>query len=156
MRPCVLNTTHNAETLFYKLTGKFISEHCRQHERLYEVNWLLGHYVFVNQLDKLILIYLMTSTCKMVPDDVTVSYLMNGLIALCTLCTWTATHSSHILCSIELWRTNPLLGNDSVNTFPRKRASATIGRLLLDSGSVNKPSQQQRGSVFCVVRAEKL
>jgi hypothetical protein len=37
-----------------------------------------------------------------------------------------------------LWRIDPLLGNDSVNTFPRKRTSAKIRHLLLGNGSVNK------------------
>jgi hypothetical protein len=37
---------------------------------------------------------------------------------------------------------DPLLGNDSVNTFQRKRKRATIGRQVLDKGSVNKLSQQ--------------
>jgi hypothetical protein len=36
---------------------------------------------------------------------------------------------------------HPLLGNDSVNIFPRKRTRA-IGRPLLGNGSVNKRSQQ--------------
>jgi hypothetical protein len=38
-----------------------------------------------------------------------------------------------------LWRIDPLLGNDSVNTFPRKRTRAAIWRLLLGNGSVNWP-----------------
>jgi hypothetical protein len=33
----------------------------------------------------------------------------------------------------------PLLGNDSVNIFPPEAMRATIGRLLLDNGSVNTP-----------------
>jgi hypothetical protein len=33
---------------------------------------------------------------------------------------------------------DPLLGNDSVNTFPRKRTLATIGHPLLGNRSVNK------------------
>jgi hypothetical protein len=60
-------------------------------------------------------------------------------------------HQVHI-CSILfccwicliLWSTDPLLGNDLVNTFPWKRTCATIGSPLLGNGSVNKPSQQQR------------
>jgi hypothetical protein len=36
-----------------------------------------------------------------------------------------------------LWRIDPLLGNDSVNTFPREPTHTTIGRLLLGNGSVN-------------------
>jgi hypothetical protein len=39
-------------------------------------------------------------------------------------------------------RIDPLLGNDSVNTFPRKRTRATVGRLLLGNGPVNTPLQQ--------------
>jgi hypothetical protein len=35
-----------------------------------------------------------------------------------------------------------LLGNDSVNTFPREPNHATIGHLLLGNRSVNKPSQK--------------
>jgi hypothetical protein len=54
-----------------------------------------------------------------------------------------------------LWRIDPLLGNDSVNTFPRKRTHATIWRPLLRNGSVNK-LQQYRDCAFCVVRAEVL
>jgi hypothetical protein len=50
--------------------------------------------------------------------------------------------SLHILLLKMLWRIDPLLGNDSVNIFPQKRTGAT-GRLFLDNGSVNKPSQQQ-------------
>jgi hypothetical protein len=41
--------------------------------------------------------------------------------------------------AMVLWRIEPLLGNDSVNTFPREPTRATIGRLLLSKGSVNKP-----------------
>jgi hypothetical protein len=37
------------------------------------------------------------------------------------------------------WRINPLLVNDSVNTFPREPTRATKGRLLLGSGSINTP-----------------
>jgi hypothetical protein len=36
-----------------------------------------------------------------------------------------------------------LLGNDSVNTFPREPTRATIGRLLLGNGSVNTPEKIQ-------------
>jgi hypothetical protein len=53
-----------------------------------------------------------------------------------------------------MWRIDPLLGNDSVNTFPREPTRATVGRLLLGNRSVNKPSQQQKGYVFCMVRTE--
>jgi hypothetical protein len=42
------------------------------------------------------------------------------------------------------WRIYQLLGNGSVNTFPRKRTRA-IERSLLGNGSVNKLSQQYRG-----------
>jgi hypothetical protein len=38
--------------------------------------------------------------------------------------------------------------------IPAKRTLATIGRPMLGNGSVNKPSQQQRSCVFCVVRAK--
>jgi hypothetical protein len=38
-----------------------------------------------------------------------------------------------------LWRIDPLLGNDSVSTFPRKHTRATIGRTLLGNRSVNTP-----------------
>jgi hypothetical protein len=38
-----------------------------------------------------------------------------------------------------LWRIDPLLGNDLVNTFPREPTRATIERLLLGNGSVNTP-----------------
>lgn len=48
------------------------------------------------------------------------------------------------------------VSNDSVNTFPWKRTRATIWRPLLGKGSVNTPSQQYRGCVFCVVCAEEL
>jgi hypothetical protein len=41
-----------------------------------------------------------------------------------------------------LWRVYPLLGNVSVNTFPRKRTRATIRLPLLGNGSVNKPPWQ--------------
>jgi hypothetical protein len=37
-------------------------------------------------------------------------------------------------------RIDPLVGNDSVNTFPREPTRA-IGRLLLGNGSVNIPKQ---------------
>jgi hypothetical protein len=51
-----------------------------------------------------------------------------------------------------MWRTDPLLGNDSVNTFARKRA--TIGRPLPGNGSVNKTTLlNNRQAVFYVVRA---
>jgi hypothetical protein len=38
-----------------------------------------------------------------------------------------------------MWLLDPLLGNDSVNIFPREPKRATIGRLLLGNGSVNTP-----------------
>jgi hypothetical protein len=38
-----------------------------------------------------------------------------------------------------LWHIDPLLGNDSVNTFRREPTCATIGRLLLGNCSVNTP-----------------
>jgi hypothetical protein len=43
-----------------------------------------------------------------------------------------------------LWRVYQLLGNDSVNIFPRKPTRATIGRLSLDNGAVNTLHQQYR------------
>jgi hypothetical protein len=42
-----------------------------------------------------------------------------------------------------LWRTDPLLGNGSVNTFPLEPTRATIGRPLRGNGTVNTPDQQQ-------------
>jgi hypothetical protein len=42
------------------------------------------------------------------------------------------------------WRVDPLLGNDSVNTFQRKPTWATVGRLLLVNGAVNTPRQEYR------------
>jgi hypothetical protein len=38
-----------------------------------------------------------------------------------------------------LWRIDPLLSNDLINTFPWEPTRATIGRLLLSKGSVNTP-----------------
>jgi hypothetical protein len=90
----------------------------------------------------------MTRNYKMVPDDITGSYFMNGRFASRTYCARTATQSSNILCSTELWRIKPLLGNNSVNIFARKPANVTIGRSLLGNGSVNN-----KEDVFCVVRA---
>jgi hypothetical protein len=55
-----------------------------------------------------------------------------------------------------LLRIDPLLGNDSVNTFQRTRTRATIGCPLLGNGSVTKPSQQQRDHILCVVPVEGL
>jgi hypothetical protein len=60
-------------------------------------------------------------------------------------------HSKKTLRRIDL-----LLGNDSKNTFPLKRTRATTGRPLVGNGSVNKPSQQERGCVFFVFCAEGL
>jgi hypothetical protein len=56
-----------------------------------------------------------------------------------------------------LWRIDPLLGNDSVNTFPREPTSATTGRLLLDNGSVNtsKNTGQQK-TAFSMGSAPRL
>jgi hypothetical protein len=42
---------------------------------------------------------------------------------------------------LVLWRINPLLGKDSVNTSPRKNTGTSVGRPLLGNGLVNKPSQ---------------
>jgi hypothetical protein len=38
-----------------------------------------------------------------------------------------------------LWRIDPLLDNDSVNTFPREQTRITVECLLLGNGSVNTP-----------------
>jgi hypothetical protein len=38
-----------------------------------------------------------------------------------------------------MWCIDPLLGNDSVNTFPLETTRATTGCLLLGNGSVNMP-----------------
>jgi hypothetical protein len=46
-----------------------------------------------------------------------------------------------------LLRIDPLLGNDSVNTFPHKQTRATIGRPLLGNGSV-KQASLTREAVF--------
>jgi hypothetical protein len=43
-----------------------------------------------------------------------------------------------------LWRIDPLLGNDSVNTFPREPTRETIGRLLLGNGAVYTLDQQYK------------
>jgi hypothetical protein len=40
-----------------------------------------------------------------------------------------------------VWRIDPFLGNDSVNTFPREPTCVTIGRPLLRKGYVNKSSK---------------
>jgi hypothetical protein len=40
---------------------------------------------------------------------------------------------------IDQLRVYPLLGNDSVNTFPPKKTRLTIVRLLLGNGLVNAP-----------------
>jgi hypothetical protein len=37
------------------------------------------------------------------------------------------------------WYIDPLLGNDSVNTFPREPTRAKVGRLLLGNGVFNTP-----------------
>jgi hypothetical protein len=57
-----------------------------------------------------------------------------------------------------LWRTDPLLGNDSLNTFPWEPTSATITRLLLGNGSVNTPKQYGtiEDGVFRRVRSEAI
>jgi hypothetical protein len=49
-----------------------------------------------------------------------------------------------------LWRIDPLLGNDSVNTFPWESTHETIGRVLLGNGSVNTPKtiRDNRGRCF--------
>jgi hypothetical protein len=54
----------------------------------------------------------------------------------------------------------PLLDNDSVNTFQRKRTLATIARPLISNRTVNKPSQQQRacflrGSCRRVIKGQR-
>jgi hypothetical protein len=38
----------------------------------------------------------------------------------------------------------PLLGNGSLNTFPRKQTRRTVGALLLDKGAVIRLCQQYR------------
>jgi hypothetical protein len=48
------------------------------------------------------------------------------------------------------WRTEPLLGNDSVNTFPREPTLATIGRLLLRNGSVNTTEKNRDNRRQCL------
>jgi hypothetical protein len=62
---------------------------------------------------------------------------------------------SVIICIVK-YTVYQLLGNDSVNTIPRKRTRATIGRPLLANGSVNKHRQPERGCLSCVVRVEAL
>jgi hypothetical protein len=49
-----------------------------------------------------------------------------------------------------LWRTDPLLGNDSLNTFPWEPTRTTIRSLLLGNGSVNtsKIIQENRRQRF--------
>jgi hypothetical protein len=49
-----------------------------------------------------------------------------------------------------------LLGNDSVNTFPRQWIRKQQSSKLLCNSAVNTPSQQQRGCVFCEARAKWL
>jgi hypothetical protein len=65
---------------------------------------------------------------------------------------------------IIMWLIDPLIGNDSVNTFPREPTRATIGRLLLCNGSVNMPKtiQDNRRRCFpwgpsrdCITRSSK-
>jgi hypothetical protein len=48
-----------------------------------------------------------------------------------------------------MWRVYPLLGNDSVNTFPRQLTRATVGLLLLGNGAANTPRQQQKLFSLC-------
>jgi hypothetical protein len=45
--------------------------------------------------------------------------------------------SSRMTAYSILWRIDPLLGNDSVNTFPREPTRAKIGCPLLGNGSVS-------------------
>jgi hypothetical protein len=47
------------------------------------------------------------------------------------------------------WRTNPLLGNDSVKTFPREPTCAKIGRLLLGYGSLHTPKTKRDNRKRC-------
>jgi hypothetical protein len=55
-----------------------------------------------------------------------------------------------------LWCVYPLLGKDSVNTFPCKRMHATVVHILLGKGVVNMPRQQYRlFSVGSVLRGHK-
>jgi hypothetical protein len=51
--------------------------------------------------------------------------------------------------ALLLWRIDPLLGNDSANTFPREPRSATIGRLLLGNRSVNTSKTIRDNRRFC-------
>jgi hypothetical protein len=55
-----------------------------------------------------------------------------------------------------LWRIESLLGNDSVNIFPRKQMRAKIERLLLGNGSLTRLKQYGtiEDGVFRVVRPE--
>jgi hypothetical protein len=53
-----------------------------------------------------------------------------------------------ILCI--LWRINQLLGNDSVNTFPRELTCAKLRRLLLENGSVNTPKTMRGDRRRCL------
>jgi hypothetical protein len=48
-----------------------------------------------------------------------------------------------------LWRIDLLLGNDSVNIFPREATCGKIGRLLLGNGSVNTPKTIQDNRTRC-------
>jgi hypothetical protein len=40
-----------------------------------------------------------------------------------------------------LWHIDPLLGNDTLNTFPWEPTRATVGRLMLGKESVNVPKR---------------
>jgi hypothetical protein len=42
-------TTHNNVIPFYKVTGRFKSEHSHEYERIFYVNWLSGHSVFIRK-----------------------------------------------------------------------------------------------------------
>jgi hypothetical protein len=48
-----------------------------------------------------------------------------------------------------LWCIDPLVGNDSVNTFPREPTPTTIVRLLLNNGSVNTPKTIRNNRKRC-------
>jgi hypothetical protein len=63
-------------------------------------------------------------------------------------------NSSHYLSVIaksrSLTTANQLLGNDSVNIFPREPTRATIGRLLLGNGSVTTPKTILENRGWCL------
>jgi hypothetical protein len=60
--------------------------------------------------------------------------------------------------TLILWRIDPLLGNDSVNTFPREPTLAIIRRLLLGDLHCNTPKtlRDNRWRCFPWVRPEAI